>query len=63
MEKAEHSYAQYIEHIENRITEDLIITYSDCGIGKEDSVWDVLQRIHEHTEDKFLPESEKLDVL
>lgn len=48
------SYARYLERIEDGIIEDLITAYSDCGIGKEDSVWDALQRIYEHTEDKFL---------
>lgn len=48
------SYAQYIKRIENGLLEDLIAAYSNCHIGKEDSVWDALHRIYEDTEDKFL---------
>lgn len=48
------SYAQYIERIENGMTEDLMISYPDCGIDRDISVWDALQKIYEKTENKFL---------
>lgn len=48
------NYAQYIARIENGIMEDLIAAYPDCGLNKEDSVWDALQKIYEQTDNKFL---------
>ena len=48
------SYTQYINRIESGIIDDLMTVYTDCSIGKEDSVWDALQKIYEQTEDKFL---------
>lgn len=48
------TYAQYISRIENGITEDLIASYAECDLNREDSVWDVLQKIYEQTDSKFL---------
>lgn len=48
------NYAQYIARIEDGIVEDLIAAYTGCGVCKEDSVWDALQKIYEQTENKFL---------
>lgn len=48
------SYTQYINRIESGIIDDLMTVYTDCSIGKDDSVWDALQKIYEQTEDKFL---------
>ncbi len=47
-------YSQYITRIENGIIEDLIAAYADCGLSKECSIWDVLQKIYEQTDNKFL---------
>lgn len=48
------SYVQYITRIEDGILEDLITSYAGCGLRKEDSVWDALQKIYEKTDNKFL---------
>lgn len=48
------SYIQYINRIESGITQDLLEAYPDCNINKQDSVWDILQKIYERTEDRFL---------
>lgn len=48
------NYGQYIARIEDGIIEDLTAAYTDCGIGKEDAVWDALQKIYEKTDNKFL---------
>lgn len=48
------SYAQYISRIENGMMEDFMEDYADCGICRDASVWDALQKIYERTEHKFL---------
>ena len=48
------SYMQYISRIESGITQDLLETYPNCAIDQHDSVWDILQKIHEWTDDRFL---------
>ncbi len=48
------SYAQYIDRIESGIIEDLMAVYVDCGISKDDPVWDALQKIYEQSNHKFL---------
>lgn len=48
------SYMQYISRIESGITQDLLEAYPNCTINQHDSVWDILQKIHEWTDDRFL---------
>ncbi len=48
------NYEQYIARIENGILEDLVAAYPDCDIRQEDSVWDALQKVYEHTDKRFL---------
>lgn len=48
------SYVQYISRIEDGIIEDLIMAYPDCGIKKDESVWDAFRKIYEKTDKKFL---------
>ena len=48
------SYSQYITRIENGIMDDLIAIYENCGLSKDDSAWDVLQKIYEQTDGKFM---------
>lgn len=57
------SYEQYIRRIEDGMTEDLAAVYPDCGIKKEDSVWDGLQRIYERTGNKFLFVMDEWDAI
>ena len=48
------SYSQYITRIENGIMDDLIAIYENCGLSKDDSAWDALQKIYEQTDGKFM---------
>ena len=48
------SYAQYIKRIEDGMMEDLMAVYTDCGINRDEAVWDALQKIYEQTDNKFL---------
>ena len=47
-------YRQYIDRIQNGISEDLVSIYKDIEIRMEDAVWDVLQKIFVKTGDKFI---------
>lgn len=47
-------YERYAAHIQDGIMEDLIAAYPDLGISRTEAVWDVLQKIYERTEEKFL---------
>lgn len=57
------NYAQYITRIENGILEDLFAVYTDCGINKDDAVWDALQKIYEQTDEKFIFVLDEWDAL
>lgn len=48
------TYEQYIDRIEDGINEDLMKVYPDMDIDINDSVPDVLLRITEETQDKFI---------
>jgi hypothetical protein len=41
------TYKEYITRIENRLKRDLIRTFSNVDIDKEDAVWDILNDIYE----------------
>ncbi len=47
-------YERYAARIQDGIMEDLIAAYPDLGISRTEAVWDVLQKIYERTEEKFL---------
>ena len=34
--------------------DDLIAIYENCGLSKDDSAWDALQKIYEQTDGKFM---------
>ncbi|MDE7273371.1 MAG: ATP-binding protein [Lachnospiraceae bacterium] len=47
-------YERYAARIQDGIMEDLMAAYPDLGISRTEAVWDVLQKIYERTEEKFL---------
>lgn len=48
------SYEQYIRRIETRLISDLQEAYPDCGISKEDAVWDALTQVFASSGEKFV---------
>lgn len=48
------TYEQYIERIENRLLEDLQLTYPECKIRESEALWDALNDIHERNQAQFV---------